>query len=170
VGVSSYISPKASRGARSDIEGRGLFALEPIAKGEIIAVKGGHIVDAATLEANKEVVGNSDIQIADGLYLAALSPDEYEDVMLYLNHSCAPNAGVRGNVIFVTMRDVAAGEELTIDYAMIDDFDGEMTCRCGASSCRGVVSGKDWQRPELQQRYAGYFSWYLAAKMHPTLD
>jgi hypothetical protein len=38
-------------------------------------------------------------------------------------------------------------------------------CKCGSPNCRGTVTGKDWQRPELQKRYAGYFSAYLAAKI-----
>jgi len=37
-------------------------------------------------------------------------------------------------------------------------------CECGAPNCRKIVTGKDWQRPELQRRYAGYFSAYLARK------
>jgi uncharacterized protein len=36
-----------------------------------------------------------------------------------------------------------------------------MTCNCGTSSCRGTISGRDWQLPELQRRYGSYFSWYL---------
>jgi hypothetical protein len=24
-----------------------------------------------------------------------------------------------------------------------------------------VISGRDWQQPELQRRYGDYFSWYL---------
>ena len=63
--------------------------------------------------------------------------------MLFLNHSCEPNVGVQGNIIFVAMRDVAAGEELTIDYAMIDDDDARMDCGCGTPSCRRVVTGRD---------------------------
>jgi len=84
---------------------------------------------------------------------------------LFLNHSCEPNVGVAGNIVFVAMRDVAAGEELTIDYALFDDSDERMRCDCGRPACRGVVSGKDWQRPELQVKYAGYFSAYLQRKI-----
>lgn len=44
------------------------------------------------------------------------------DVSTYiLNHLCNPNVGVRGEITFVAMRDIKAGEELTTDYAMIDD-------------------------------------------------
>jgi hypothetical protein len=62
------------------------------------------------------------------------------------------------------MRDIAAGEELTIDYAMIDDHPGVLACRCGAANCRRVVFGQDWRRPDLQARYGRYLSWYLQVK------
>lgn len=62
----------------------------------------------------------------------------------------------------VSMRDIAAGEELTIDYAMfLADPDFAMACRCGTAACRGAVTGTDWTRPELQRRYQGWFSWWL---------
>ncbi|PYL08466.1 MAG: hypothetical protein DME34_04600 [Verrucomicrobia bacterium] len=35
----------------------------------------------------------------------------------------------------------------------------------GAPNCRKVLTGKDWQRSELQKRYAGYFSAYLKRKI-----
>lgn len=159
--VSSYISPKAVKGGSSAIEGRGLVAVAPIDKGEVVAVKGGHIVDTATMRQLPERLRVSDIQIADDLHLVALEDAEYEPVMLFLNHSCEPNVGFAGNVVLVAMRDIAAGEELTTDYALFDDYDGQMPCRCGTQSCRQVIDGHDWRRPELQRRYAGYFSWYL---------
>jgi hypothetical protein len=40
-----------------------------------------------------------------------------------------------------------------------------MRCACGAASCRGVVTGQDWRRPELQRRYGDYMSWYLQRKI-----
>ncbi len=166
--VSSYISPKAAKGGPSDIEGRGLTALEPIASGEVVAIKGGHIVDTATLHALPERLQISDVQISDGFHLAALDEDEYEPVMLFLNHSCEPNVGFAGNVVLVAMRDIAAGEEITTDYALFDDYDGSMPCRCGTPSCRGVVDGRDWRRPELQRKYGAYFSWYLLRRFHPA--
>ena len=163
--VASYISPKAEKGRPSGIAGRGLFAVEPIQRGEVVAIKGGYIIDRESYLKNADVIGVSDIKIADGFYVAALDPAEYEGVMLFLNHSCEPNVGVQGNIVFVAMRDIAAGAELTIDYAMIDDDDARLDCACGTPSCRGVVTGRDWQRPELQQRYGSYFSWYLLNKM-----
>ncbi|HKR67237.1 MAG TPA: SET domain-containing protein [Streptosporangiaceae bacterium] len=159
--VSSYITGKAVKGLASDIQGRGLFATGPISAGEIVAIKGGHIVDTDTLHTLPARLQNSEIQIADGFHLVALQDDEYEPVMLFINHSCEPNVGFAGNVVLVAMRDVAEGEELTTDYALFDDSDSELHCQCGAVACRRVITGRDWQRPDLQRKYAGYFSAFL---------
>ena len=90
--------------------------------------------------------------------------------MLYSNHSCAANLGVRGEITFVAMRNISAGEELTHDWATTDDDDYVVDCSCGAENCRKTVTGKDWQRPELQKQYAGYFSAYLARKIEKTSE
>ena len=73
--------------------------------------------------------------------------------------------GIRGEITFVALRDIRAGEELTHDWAMTDDDDYSVECKCGAPNCRKILTGKDWQHSELQKRYAGYFSAYLARKM-----
>lgn len=159
--ASSYISPKAAKGRPSMIQGRGLVAVAPIAKDELVAIKGGHIVDTATLNSLPERLRNSDVQIADGFHLVALAEAEYEPVMLFINHSCEPNIGFAGNIVLVAMREIDPGEELTTDYALFDDYDGAMECRCGTASCRRTINGRDWRRPELQRKYGEYFSWYL---------
>jgi uncharacterized protein len=161
----SYLSPKAEV-RESKIHGRGLFATADIAKGEIVAVKGGHIVDRKTLrEKITPRLGPVEIQIDDDLFIAPMTDDERELSMLYLNHSCDPNLGVRGEITFVAMRAIRADEELTHDWAMTDDDDYSVECNCGASNCRKTLTGKDWQRPDLQKLYAGYFSAYLARKI-----
>jgi SET domain-containing protein len=165
--VSSYISPKAVKGRPSPIQGRGLVAVAPIAAGEVVAIKGGHIVDTATLNSLPEQLRESDVQIAEGFHLAAVEEAEYEAVMLFLNHSCEPNVGFSGNIVLVAMRDISAGEELSTDYALFDDYDGEMECQCRTGSCRRVISGRDWQRPELQRKYGDYFSTYLLRRIGP---
>jgi len=166
--VSSWISPKARKGIGSEIAGRGLFATERIDAGEIVAVKGGHIVTTRQLNDLPDPLPNSAIQITDGLHLVALSPEEYEPVILFINHSCEPNVGFAGNIVLVAMRDITADEELTTDYALFDDYDGQMACRCNTASCRRVIDGHDWRRRELQRRYHGYFSWYLQRKITET--
>ncbi len=161
----SYRSPKTEV-RESKIHGRGLFAMSDIAKDEIVAVKGGHIVDRKTLrEKITPVLGPVEIQVDDHLFIAPITNEERELSMLYSNHSCAPNLGMRGEITFVAMRNIRAGEELTHDWAMTDDDDYSIECNCGAPDCRKILTGKDWQRPDLQEGYVGYFSAYLARKI-----
>lgn len=162
--VASYLSPKTSV-KPSGIVGRGLYASAPLVRGEIVSVKGGHLIDRATRERHKAVINEGDMQIADDLFLAPLTPDEFESVMMFLNHSCEPNVGVQGQIVFVALRDVAAGEELTIDYGTIDHDAEPMACRCGAAACRGTITGEDWRRPDLQQKYGDHFAWHLLRRM-----
>jgi len=161
----SYLSPKTEV-RESEIHGRGLFATRDIAKGEVVAVKGGHIVDREMLR--REItpkLGPVEIQIGDDLFIAPVTDDERELSMLYSNHSCDANIGMRGEITFVAMRDIRAGEELTHDWCTTDDDDYSVSCKCGSAKCRKKLTGKDWRRPELQKRYAGYFSAYLAEKI-----
>jgi SET domain-containing protein len=149
----------------SSIVGRGLFARTSIGKGEIVCVKGGHLLHQTELAHYKSVAREADLQIADDLFLAPISEAEFEQVMMFLNHSCEPNVGVRGQIVFVAMRDITAGEELTLDYATIDHDSEPMVCRCGAGTCRGLITGQDWQKAELQHKYGNYFAWYLLEKI-----
>jgi hypothetical protein len=160
----SHRSPKTVV-RESAIHGRGLFAAELIMRGEIVAIKGGYIIDRATLQQLDPQFAGAEIQIADELFICPVTLHEREGSMLFTNHSCEPNIGLRGEITFVAMRDIAAGEELTHDWAMTDNDDSSTVCRCGSPSCRGRITGRDWQRPDLQQRYAGYFSAYLQEKI-----
>jgi uncharacterized protein len=160
----SYRSPKTEV-RQSSIHGQGLFATASIAKGEVVAVKGGHIVTRAQWSEISKRLGPAEIQIGDDLFIAPVTPEEREASMLYSNHSCDANLGMRGEITFVAMRDIAAGEELTHNWAMTDDDAASIECKCGASKCRRTVTGRDWQRPDLQERYRGYFSAYLAKKI-----
>ena len=54
---------------------------------------------------------------------------------------------------------------LATDYALFDDYDGMMQCRCGTPSCRATIGGQDWQRPDLQRKYGNYFSSYLLHRL-----
>lgn len=160
----SHISPKATVKA-SPIHGRGLFALEPMTKGDIVAIKGGYIYDRARRDLLQPQLGPAEIPIADGFFIGPMTEDEREGGMLFSNHSCDPNIGVQGQIVFVAMRDIQPGEELTHDWATTDDEAYEMACRCGAANCRRVITGHDWRRKDLQEKYQGYMSWYLQQKI-----
>jgi hypothetical protein len=160
----SYISPKAEV-RESPIHGRGLFARASFAQGEVVCVKGGYVFDRATLKSMPDWYKSAEIQLTEDLFIGPFEEDEREGSMVFSNHSCEPNIGVRGQIVFVAMRPIEADEELTHDWATTDDDDYELDCRCGASNCRRVITGQDWRRPELQEKYRGYFSAFLADKI-----
>lgn len=64
----------------------------------------------------------------------------------FINHSCAPNLVYNRSGDVVAARDIARGEELSIDYGCFTvNFDEHFDCRCGAPECRGRVTRDDWQ-------------------------
>jgi uncharacterized protein len=160
----TYRSPRTEV-RPSPIHGTGLFAKHAIARGDIVAVKGGHVLTAAHWEDLQPALGPAEIQISEDLVIAPVDRTERDDSMLYTNHSCDPNLAIQGQIVLVAMRDVTAGEELTIDWATTDDGDYEMQCRCGSAHCRGTVTGKDWMKKELQEKYRGWFCWFLQRKI-----
>jgi hypothetical protein len=159
----SFLTQKCEVRAAEDRGGFTVVAKVPIAKGELIVVWSGTLVDGAELANLPPPVKRHSLQVEEDHYLVSLSDCEPPD---YVNHSCAPNAGLSGQIGLVALRDIPAGEEVTYDYAMSDgsSYD-EFDCCCGAPECRGRVSGDDWKRPELWQRYQGYFSPYLQRRI-----
>lgn len=159
----SFLSTKCDVRETIDRGGHTVVARDAISKGELIVVWSGKLVDRKELEALPATVKRYSLQVEDDHYLVSLSDCEPAD---YVNHSCSPNAGLCGQIALVAMRDIAAGEEVTYDYAMSDGsaYD-EFDCGCSSADCRGRVSGDDWRRSELWQRYSGYFSPYLQRRI-----
>jgi SET domain-containing protein len=63
------------------------------------------------------------------------------DPMRYTNHACTPNARLcirAGRVEFYALRDIAPGEEITVDYGS-SHHQGGRACRCGAPNCVGWI-------------------------------
>lgn len=61
---------------------------------------------------------------------------------MFINHSCDPNCEteeIEGKVWIISLRDIAAGEELTYDYNLYDGDEDEARCNCGAKTCRNTM-------------------------------
>lgn len=163
----TYFSPKVEKRA-SAIHGRGLFAKRAITKGEIAVVKGGYLLTKAQRNEIGKKLGPSEIQISEELFIGPSTAAEREGGMMHLNHSCEPNLGMQGQIVYVALRDIKEDEELTLDYAMMDDEPYKMQCGCGTKSCRGTITGFDWKKPEIQKKYDGYFSWFIQRRIEAT--
>jgi hypothetical protein len=99
---------------------------------------------------------------ADGMYLALPVSDPEPSLDENLNHSCDANAWLVDDVTLVARRDIAAGEEITLDQGTWnfeeDDYVWDQDhCTCGANGCRKALTHNDWQLALVQDRYRGHF-------------
>lgn len=129
-------------------KGRGVFALRAFRKGEFIfRRRHGRVVS------NREILSLSE---EERRHLCELDY-ETSGVLLppgcYLNHSCEPNA-MRSGVKVFAWQDIAAGDEITIDYRL-NAFGGERSrCQCRSPNCTGEVVGDFFALdPERQRQY-----------------
>jgi hypothetical protein len=132
----------------STIDGQGLFAAGDIAAGEVVVRLGGRLVNSAELSELIAAAGDDPhayvdtVQVADGVHLV-LPPGT---VAHSGNPSCEPTLGFDGPFVLLARRAVAAGEELTVDYATCSGPGLVLDCRCGAPGCRGTVVGRQTPR------------------------
>lgn len=159
--IKSFVSNKTEI-KQSSTDGVGTFAKEKIRKGEVIFIRGGHILTRDTVFYYNKIDGYWPID--DYYVLGAKDEKEFKYVKIYVNHSCEPNCGMRGEITGVAMRDIKAGEEITMDYAMLDNEEHSFECNCGSASCRHIITGYDWKIKELQKKYNKYFASYLREK------
>jgi hypothetical protein len=153
--------------------GKGVFAKEPLSKDETLFVMGGHILSIEDENNLGDGVDDKPIEISEDYSIGPRSP---EDMPLmpqhYTNHSCNPNAGFKGQMFMVAMKEIQPGEEITFDYAMIIHSNPnstcyfKMECGCGEPNCRKIIDEEGWKLPDLQKRYDGYFQWYLQEKIN----
>jgi SET domain-containing protein len=161
--INNWLNPKVAP-RRSEKEGEGEFAIEDIKKDEILAIFGGHIMVREERNNLPEDVRFLPIGIDNEMFIGPKSIEESDDADFF-NHSCEPNAGLKGQIFLVAMRDIEKGEEITFDYVMSCAQEGEkrvlFECNCGLPSCRKEITNHDWKIPELQEKYKGYFSFYI---------
>jgi hypothetical protein len=147
----------------STIQGWGVFAVEALAAGAALLrfddsreVDGDHPLRAEAGESARH-----QDYLPDGTVVLMSSPERY------INHSCDPNSYVYSvdRVRFLlTKRDIAAGEEIVVDYS-INAVDGDVwECRCGASGCRGLHKCDFFALPAtVQRRNLQYLDPWFAA-------
>ncbi len=142
---------------RSPIHGHGVFANVALpADIELIEYTGERITpeDAAQTYGDNRGSGHTFLFTANEHWL--IDGNRGGNLARWLNHSCAPNCKAevhvnidgderRDKVWISTLREIAAGEELTFDYAIImpgpvsDDERAQWACLCGASECSGSM-------------------------------
>ena len=159
----SWLNPKLKVHGTGKF-GRGVFVNEKIRKGERLAIFGGHIISLEEEASLPKRISDSGVQVSEEFVLTSIENEEDADCF---NHSCEPNAGFRGQIFLVAIKDIEMSEQITFDYAMAlfgDEY--KMKCLCGTRKCRGYVTAEDWKLPELQNKYEGYFQYFLQEKIN----
>ncbi|MGI5284393.1 SET domain-containing protein [Nonomuraea polychroma] len=140
------------------IAGDGLFATAAIPAGTVVSRLGGRLVTWVELQdlfADPAVPYVDTIAAHGDLHLV-LPPGR---PIGKSNHSCDPNLWWMGPYTLAARRDLRPGEEVTNDYATCTAAPGfAMECRCGAALCRGLITGADWRRADLQERYGDHWT------------
>jgi uncharacterized protein len=160
--IHSLLSPKC-RVERSPISGCGVFAAEPFEAGELVAVWGGKIYTAEEVTRLAQIFPHFNthtVSVCKGYFLGSENLFEMDDAEFF-NHSCDANVGIRGQIILVARRPIAAGEELTFDYDTTEVEAQPFVCRCRSPLCRGTIDGSAWRDPAFVARNREYLSWYI---------
>lgn len=118
--------------------GLGLFAAKPLAKNDyIVTYRGKRIPTAQAQRRERRSRAKYMFEIDRRWTIDGASR---RNLGRYLNHSCAPNAQAvlrAGKIVFVALRAIAPGEEITLDYG--DEYFvlyiEPLGCRCAA--CAG---------------------------------
>ena len=162
----SFLAPGLRGVEIADKGGRGVFAEQPIPQGQLLIVFGGDVITRKDVDRLTPELRPLVLQVDEDCVLVSTKPGPAD----WVNHSCEPNAGLQGQITLVALRDIAVGEEITFDYAMSDgcDYD-EFDCGCGTKKCRGRITGEDWCKPELIERYRGYRSTYLDVRLRSSV-
>ncbi len=167
---SSWLNPKLEV-RNSRINKKGVFTKEYIKKDERLAIFGGDVMFIDEIENLPEELRDYTMQIEERFVLGTKTATEPEDTDFF-NHSCESNSGFKGQIFLVAIRDIKKNEEITFDYAMVlsksvnSDIVFEMECKCGSKNCRRKITEEDWELPELQKKYNGYFSQYTQEKIN----
>jgi D-alanine--D-alanine ligase len=130
----------------NSIAGYGIYATQNIAANDLI-FKGEEmnqrIVTRRYVDQNwnikeKEIFARYAYPLSNEVYLLW---DDNPSGWAPQNHSCNANTGYSGLNV-VALREIKKGEELTLNYAsFLDETMEPFNCRCGASNCRGLITG-----------------------------
>jgi hypothetical protein len=111
-------------------KGVGTFAVRDIESGELVY----------SFPRGRFVVGKdlASVAEADKKWVDKIGPDTYEIIeppARYLNHSCDPNI-LETDRVGYALRDIKAGEEITVDYEAIKYVGPAFECCCRSRNCR----------------------------------
>ncbi|MDO8319645.1 MAG: SET domain-containing protein-lysine N-methyltransferase [Rhodoferax sp.] len=142
--------PRRIQVRRSGIHGKGVYAVQDIAAGDMLIEYLGEIITWKEAQARHP----HDPQNPNHTFYFHIDESRVIDALYggnssrWINHACDPNCEADeqdGRIFIKALRDIAAGEELNYDYGLIIEerytkkLKAEYPCWCGAATCRGTL-------------------------------
>lgn len=137
---------------RAGKKGFGLYAKEDLKAGQFLVEYVGEVLDEEEYIRRKQFYEASHQR---HYYFMNIGNGEVVDatrkggVGRFINHSCSPNCETQKWVVqgelsigLFTLKDIAAGTELTFDYNFERYGDKPVKCLCGTPECRGLIGGE----------------------------
>jgi len=134
-------------------KGYGLFACEAIKSQCFVIEYVGEVISAEDCEKRLQ-----SYKADTPVYMMALDNNKVIDackaanMARFANHSCEPNCvahkwnigieGLDSRVGFFAVRDIASGEEITVDYSFVAFGQTLQKCHCGAATCREFLTSE----------------------------
>lgn len=141
----------------SNTHGKGVFSKKNFKRGDLVFILKGKVVNWSVTNQKESLYGPNWIGLTKHKWLDVSSPG------VYLNHSCNPNCGIKGRVKIVALKDVKAGEELTIDYSITEmDRLWYMNCNCREKSCRKKIMSIQFLPKKIYNKYHPYTPTYFS--------
>ncbi|KAF9445037.1 SET domain-containing protein, partial [Macrolepiota fuliginosa MF-IS2] len=140
---------KHLRFAKSPIHDWGLYAMERIARGEMVIEYVGEVIRAAVADKREKAYERQGIGSS---YLFRIDEDLVVDATKkgnlgrLINHSCDPNCTAKiitingeKKIVIYAKQDIELGDEITYDYHFPFEQD-KIPCLCGSAKCRGFLN------------------------------
>ncbi|KKU75832.1 MAG: Nuclear protein SET [Candidatus Yanofskybacteria bacterium GW2011_GWA1_48_10] len=151
----------------SGIDGVGIFAKRNIKRHEGIAVIKGELVSHMVVDKKTSAVGQNWIGVGKNKWI---NPT----IFAHINHSCDPNAGIKGSRTIVALKNIKKGEEIFIDYSITEEdalWVLNKKCQCGSKKCRKVIKSIQFLPKKVFDSYLPYIPKYFQkvyTKYHRT--
>lgn len=139
----------------SKIDGKGIFTANNVQKGCRVFIFKGKIINYDPKTKNEAITKPNVMGYGRGLSIDPYAP------FTCLNHSCDPNIGQRGRVLFVALRNIKKGEELTFDYSISEDSLWMMKCTCSFKNCRKIIRGIRYLPEDIYNKRMPYIPKYF---------
>jgi hypothetical protein len=121
---------------RSKINGDGLYSTKLIKKGSRVGLIQGETVIVKKFTAKLSQQSLNWIGIGRYSWI-----NTKNSPFKYINHSCDPNTYILGKQTILALKNIEAGDEVTMDYSLTEADEGWSIdqCTCGNSNCRKKI-------------------------------